>query len=78
MEWRIFFPLQEANSVDIWSLLDLGRAAKFFLSSEERRDVYVSCTESVGLKVRGESKLFEIKVRGQKYPCGAEQWSKVW
>lgn len=65
--------------MDIWSLLDLGGVAKLYkLSSEERRDVYVSCTESVGLKIRGENKLFEIKVRGQKYPCGAEQWSKVY
>lgn len=31
----------------------------------------------IGLKVRGGKDLFEIKVRGQKYPCGAEQWNKV-
>lgn len=85
MEWRIFFPVKVEEgassstcSVDIWSLLGLGGAIKSFkLGSEERRDVYVSCTESIGLKVRGGKDLFEIKVRGQKYPCGAEQWNKV-
>ena len=76
MEWRIFLPRSSgsANSLDIWSLLDLSDVAKH---SEERRDVYISCTESVGLKVRGQSEVFEVKVRGQKYPCGAEEWRKV-
>lgn len=80
MEWRIFFPLASASSspVDVWSLLNLGEVLKLFkLRSEERRDVYISCTDSIGLKVRGQRELFEIKVRGQKYPCGAEEWSKV-
>ncbi len=80
MEWRIFLPHVvslkgkgiESSCVDVWSLLDQHR-----VSSEERKDVYVSCTDGVGLKVRGRSKLFEIKVRGQKYPCGAEEWNKV-
>jgi hypothetical protein len=80
MEWRVFLPLLKdtSNSIDIWSLLELGGAARFFrLSSEARRDVYVSCTESVGLKVRGQEELFEIKVRGLTYSCGAERWMKV-
>lgn len=77
MEWRIFLP-HDSGSPDVWSILDLGAVAKLYRPhSEERRDVYISCTESVGLKVRGQNEVFEVKVRGQKYPCGAEEWRKV-
>ena len=79
MEWRIFLPsLGKDGPVDVWSLLDLGKVSRHFkLSPEERRDVYIVSTEGVGLKVRGAKELLEIKLRGQKYPCGAEEWNKV-
>lgn len=77
MEWRIFFPLSEGSS-DVWTLLGQGQLSRhLLLSSEVRRDIYVSCTEGVGLKIRGSKELVEIKVRGDKYPCGAEEWTKV-
>ncbi len=77
MEWRIFLPFSESVP-DVWTLLDLGKLSKKFLHSEERRDIYISCTEGVGLKIRGSRRLMEIKVRGDKHPSGAEQWSKVY
>lgn len=79
MEWRIFLPSnagKDARPVDVWSLLDLGKVTRH-LGPEERRDVYIAGTEGVGLKVRGSKELLEIKLRGQRYPCGAEEWNKV-
>lgn len=73
MEWRIFLPVsKDEPPVDIWPLFGLGK-----LPSETREDLYVSCTEGVGLKIRGRIRFMEIKLRGQKYACGAEQWCKV-
>lgn len=72
MEWRIFFPIQESEP-SVWPLV--GEPFKFH--SEERTDVYISCTEAVGLKLRGKEERMEIKVRGSKYICGSEQWFKV-
>lgn len=66
------------SSVDVWSLLDVGEVFRHLKQrSGDRRDVYISCTASVGLKVRGLKELFEIKVRSQVHPCGAEEWNKV-
>ena len=72
MEWRIFLPKGE-EPVDVWSLLGVRH---FRLRSEERKDTYIACTESVGLKIRG-GKYYEVKVRSGKAPSGAEAWSKV-
>ena len=77
MEWRIFFPSSEGLA-DVWTLLGQGKLSRHLLSSSEvRKDVYISCTEGVGLKIRGKH-LMEIKVRGDKHPCGAEHWTKVY
>lgn len=59
-------------------VLGQGKLSRLLLSSSEvRTDVYISCTEGVGLKLRGSKELMEVKVRGDKHPSGAEQWSKV-
>lgn len=77
MEWRIFFP-RSLSSPDVRSLLDLRKGYSFFEPrNTERTDIYVSCTEGVGLKVRGAKNLLEIKVRGVVHECGAEDWYKV-
>lgn len=74
MEWRIFHPVLPENDppVDLWPLLGVS---SLHLRSK-RTDIYISCTEGVGLKVRASQHL-EIKLRGIKSDCGAEQWSKV-
>lgn len=44
--------------------------------ARSRTDDYIACTESVGVKLRGQ-KMLEVKVRGPVATCGAEFWRKV-
>ena len=63
---------------DVWTLLGQGQLSRQFMwGSKVRTDVYICCTEGVGLKIRGGQELLEIKVRGERHPCGAEHWNKV-
>ena len=71
-EWRIFWPLKD--DVDILTLLGVGQRGRS--PYEVRTDVYVECTDEVGIKWRG-SKTLEIKVRLEKQESGAEKWVKV-
>lgn len=74
VEWRIFYPLLEQNPLNIWALL---HSRNLFCFKDSRRDIYVACTEEVGLKLRGKKLAMEVKVKGQQYPCGGEEWEKV-
>lgn len=58
--------------VDVWALL--GRKARSL--EPVRTDDYLSCTESVGLKLRRQSVL-EIKLRSKRDASGSEHWTKV-
>ncbi len=46
---------------------------------ESRYDVYVSCSEDIGVKVRGDrmSPEIEIKLRKGRTDMGIELWEKV-
>ena len=74
MEWRIFFPIVEDVPVlvDIWPLLELRKCHR-----DKRTDIYLSCTDGVGLKLRGDKKVMEIKLRNSVHHCGTEEWHKV-
>jgi hypothetical protein len=70
-EWRVF--LLEDKAVGLPALLGFGG----YLPAEVRNDVYVSCTNEVGIKWRKE-KLVEVKVRSERDDkTGAERWDKV-
>ena len=71
-EWRIFWPLKD--DIDILNLLGVGQRGRS--PHEVRTDVYVKCTNDVGIKWRG-SKILEIKVRLERQESGAEKWIKV-
>ena len=77
MEWRIFLPAEE-GCPDVWKLLGQSQISRYLLNrSQVRRDVYLSCTQAVGWKIRGGQDLMEIKVRGSRTSSGAEEWYKV-
>lgn len=75
-EWRVFLPCSASGAQpgDIWSLLGAKQPRAF---TEHRTDVYLTCTARVGLKLRGESQLLEVKIRKEKNEFGAENWQKV-
>ena len=81
-EWRVFWPSNEDNVTDILEVLDIKHSWSFPWAGRgagvrARTDVYVSCTEEVGIKWRGE-RLVEVKVRSERdEKSGAEKWEKV-
>ena len=75
-EWRVFFPCSHSDTQPgaIWSLLGAKQPQRF---NEHRTDVYLTCTAGVGLKLRGESQLVEVKLRKDIDSVGSEDWKKV-
>ena len=72
-EWRIFWPKRGKEEIDIFSIF----GAASLHSQEPRTDVYVQCTEAVGIKFR-HKRTTEVKQRTGKEEChGIESWSKV-
>ena len=39
--------------------------------------MYISCTDEVGVKIRGGREMLEVKVRLATSKCGAEYWEKI-
>lgn len=72
-EWRVFFQLSKDSQPDIWDLL---HCRPWFLFPDRRTDVYIVCSASSGVKLRGK-KILEVKLRTARHASGAEHWEKV-
>jgi len=70
-EWRVFLAMP--SKVDIWELL---RTKPWGLFHQERTDIYLVCSASAGVKLRGK-KTLEVKLRSCRHESGAELWEKV-
>jgi hypothetical protein len=74
-EWRVFFPAESSDVLDVCSLLQLRDRPRG--SPERRSDVYIKCTPGAGLKLRG-GRLIEVKLRSTREAAqGTELWMKV-
>ena len=74
-EWRVFFPSESSDVLDVWSLLQPRDRPRG--SPERRSDVYIKCTPGAGLKVRA-GRLIEVKLRSTRDTVqGPELWKKV-
>ena len=76
MEWRVFLPTAGVNSSDTGDIWDLLQSRPRHLWPESRTDVYLACSPTAGVKLRG-NKTLEVKLRSRRNELGAEHWDKV-
>ncbi len=77
-EFRIFY----AGNIQQRFVNHVGRLFPLLIAVpiETRYDVYVSCCDHIGAKVRGDvrSNEIELKIRKERTEDGLENWVKVW